>query len=99
MPRIPAAEAAERSATVRTYEVRVQGRLSRAVVGYLGWSSRTEPGQCCIRVLARPTELAALLRSCVAGGLIVDRITRLGHGPAGLASADDPGVGAVDHGL
>ena len=80
MPRIPDAEAAERPATVRTYEVRVQGRLSRAVVGYLGWSSRTEPGQCCIRVLADSTELAALLKSCSADGLIIDRITRLGCG-------------------
>ena len=78
MPPIPVESAAERSATVRTYEVRVQGRLSRAVVGYLGWSSRTEPGQCCLRVSAGPTELSALLRSCEAGGLIVDRITRLG---------------------
>ena len=80
MPPIPVAEAAERPATVRTYEVRVQGRLSRAVVGYLGWSSRTEPGQCCIRVTADSDELAALVRSCLAGGLVVDRITRLGHG-------------------
>ena len=81
MPRIPGAEPAERPATVRTYEVRVQGRLSRAVVGYLGWSSRTEPGQRCIRVQAGPTELAALLGSCLASGLIVDRITRIAHDP------------------
>jgi hypothetical protein len=66
---------------VRDYEVRVQGRLSRAVVGYFGWSSRTEPGQCCIRVLAGSAELAALLKSCSSDGLIIDRITRLDRDP------------------
>jgi hypothetical protein len=86
------AEAVDRSATVRDYEVRVQGRLSRAVLGYLAWSSRTEPGHCYIRVLADSTNLASLLRGCLADGLVVDRITRLDRDRADRASKPARGI-------
>ena len=69
--------AAGRRSAVHAYQVHVEGRLSRAMVGYLGWPSRTEPGQSLVRVSAAPSDLADFLRSCSASGLVVDRVTRV----------------------
>lgn len=72
----PEGPAGHRSA-VHAYQVHVEGRLSRAMVGSLGWPSRIEPGQSLVRVSADPSDLADFLLSCSASGLVVDRVTRV----------------------
>ena len=69
--------AADRRSALHAYQVHVEGRLSRAMVGSLGWPSRTEPGQSLVRVSAASSDLADFLRSCSASGLVVDRVTRI----------------------
>ncbi len=69
--------ASDRRSGVHAYQVHIEGRLSRAMLGSLGWRSRTEPGQSHVRVRAGSSDLADLLRSCSASGLVVDRVTRL----------------------
>jgi hypothetical protein len=73
---LPERPASHRSAG-HAYQVRVEGRLSRAMVSYLGWLSRIEPGQSLVRVSAGPSDLADFLRSCSTNGLVVDRVTRV----------------------
>ena len=53
----------DRRSALHAYQVHVEGRLSRALVGSLGWPSRTEPGQSLVRVSAASSDLADFLRS------------------------------------
>lgn len=64
----------------RGYQVHVEGRLSRAVLAALGWSSRVEREQNHVQVCAGTNELAQLLRSCMASGLVIERVTRVDAG-------------------
>ena len=66
-----------RRGAVRAYDVHIEGLLSQAMIGYLGWPSRTESGHSQVRVSAGSKDLADFLRSCAASGLVVDRVTRL----------------------
>ena len=67
----------DHGSSVHAYEVHIEGRLSQAMINYLGWPSRTESGHSQVRVSAGSKDLADFLRSCAASGLVVDRITRL----------------------
>ena len=65
------------SPVVRSYEVHVQGRLGRALLGTLGWSSRIQPAQSVVRIRAGVGDLGQLLETCARCGLVVERVTRL----------------------
>lgn len=62
---------------VRAYQVHIEGHLSRTMIRYLAWPSRIQEGQSHLHVQAGPEDLADLLESCSASGLVVDRVTRL----------------------
>ena len=68
---------------VRSYEVRVEGRLGAALLHHLRWSYRVQLDQSVVRLSSCPDDLAAFLAGCADGGLTVDRVTRLDPVPGG----------------
>jgi hypothetical protein len=65
---------------VRSYEVHVDGLLSRPLLGYLRWSHCVQPEQSVVRLRANPGELDHYLQACSECGLTIERLTRLEPG-------------------
>lgn len=69
--------AADHGSVAHRYEVRINGRLSHAILGYLGWSARKDDAHCHVLVETDPSGLAELLDRCSADGIVVDRVVRV----------------------
>jgi hypothetical protein len=61
------------------YELRIEGRLGRSILGYLQWDSRLEPERSVVRVVATQHELRMILEQLAQGGTEIERCVR---GPA-----------------
>ena len=58
------------------YELRIEGRLGRSILGYLQWDSRLEPERAVIRLLATQQELRMILEQLAQGGTEIERCVR-----------------------
>src|SRR4029450_4235840 len=50
------------------YELRIEGRLGRSILGYLQWDSRLEPERAVVRVVATQEELRVVFGQMGQGG-------------------------------
>jgi len=58
------------------YEFRIEGRLGRAILGYLRWDSRLDPERAVVRVLASQHDLRMILEQLAQGGTEIERCVR-----------------------
>lgn len=58
------------------YELRIEGRLGRSILGYLQWDSRLEPERAVIRLVATQQELRMILEQLAQGGTEIERCVR-----------------------
>ena len=58
------------------YELRIEGRLGRSILGYLQWASRLEPERAVVRVVATQRELRMILEQLAQGGTEIERCVR-----------------------
>jgi hypothetical protein len=79
----------QRPDVVRSYEVRVEGRLGDALLRYLRWSDRTPPVESVVRVRLSAGGLQRLVASCVDRGLLINRITRVEPQPDSIRLVND----------
>lgn len=77
MSELAVTDGAVKEHAVRSYQVHVEGLLSRATISYLGWHGCPSMGQTHLRIAVGAGELAAFLQSCSVGGVVIDRITRI----------------------
>ena len=66
------------------YELRIEGRLGRSILGFLQWDSRLEPERAVVRVVATQQELRMILEQLAQGGTEIERCVRCSaaHGGA-----------------
>jgi hypothetical protein len=58
------------------YELRIEGRLGRSILGYLQWNSRLEAERTVVRVVATQHELRMILEQLAQGGTQIERCVR-----------------------
>ena len=58
------------------YELRIEGRLGRSILGYLQWDSRPEPERAVVRVVATQHELRMILEQLAQSGTEMERCVR-----------------------
>ena len=58
------------------YELRIEGRLGRSILGYLQWDSRLEPERAVMRVVATQHELRMILEQLAQSGTEMERCVR-----------------------
>src|SRR4029453_10845383 len=63
-------------ASVGHYELRIEGRLGRPILGYLQWDSRLEPERAVVRVVATQKQLRMILEQLAQEGTEIERCVR-----------------------
>jgi hypothetical protein len=63
-------------ASVGHYELRIEGRLGRPILGYLQWDSRLEPERAVVRVMATQKQLRMILEQLAQEGTEIERCVR-----------------------
>jgi hypothetical protein len=58
------------------YELRIEGKLGRSILGYLQWDYRLEPERAVVRVVATQQELRMILEQLAQGGTEIERCVR-----------------------
>jgi hypothetical protein len=58
------------------YELRIEGRLGRSILGYLQWDSRLELERAVVRVVATQHELRMILEQLAQSGTEMERCVR-----------------------
>ena len=58
------------------YELRIEGRLGRSILGYLQWDSRLEPERAVVRVVATQKQLRMILERLAQEGTEIERCVR-----------------------
>jgi hypothetical protein len=58
------------------YELRIEGRLGRSILGYLQWASRLEPERAVVRIVATQHELRMILEQLAQSGTEIERCVR-----------------------
>jgi hypothetical protein len=58
------------------YELRIEGRLGRSILGYLQWDSRLELERAVVRVVATQHELRMILEQLARSGIEMERCVR-----------------------
>jgi hypothetical protein len=67
---------AQKSATLRYYEVRVRGELGAKLLRYLGWSHRLVTHRHVARHKVSERDLDTFLAQCAEAGLVVEQVHR-----------------------